>query len=64
MRCIHCQKDYFNNTVTVQYEGLFNYEEMMLYVKASYKDVVGVMIDHERPSDFNGLKNVGTVVIK
>jgi hypothetical protein len=64
MDCLHCQKDYFDDTVTVQYEGIYNYDEMMEYVNRCYGDVKGEVISHTEPSEWQGYKNMGAVMLR
>jgi hypothetical protein len=64
MECIHCQKDYSDDTVIVQYEGVYDYDEMMGFVNKCYGNVNGEMISHEPPNEFQGYKNMGMVVIR
>jgi hypothetical protein len=64
MDCLHCQKDYFDDTVTVQYEGIYNYDEMMEYVNRCYGDVKGEVISHTEPSEWQGYKNMGGVMLR
>jgi hypothetical protein len=64
MDCLHCQKDYFDGTVTVQYEGVYNYDEMMEYVSRCYGDIKGEVISHTEPSEWQGYKNMGGVLLR
>jgi hypothetical protein len=64
MDCIHCQKDYIDDTIVVQYEGIYNYDEMMQFVNRCYGDVKGEVIEHEEPSEWRGYKNMGSVLIR
>jgi hypothetical protein len=64
MDCIHCQKDYIDDTIVVQYEGVYNYDEMMGYVNRCYGNVKGEVIEHEEPSEWQGYKNMGSVLIR
>jgi hypothetical protein len=64
MDFLHCQKDYFDDTITVQYEGVYNYDEMMEYVNRCYSDVKGEVISHTEPSEWQGYKNMGGVLLR
>ena len=64
MDFLHCQKDYFDDTITVQYEGVYNYDEMMEYVNRCYSDVKGEVISHTEPSKWQGYKNMGGVLLR
>jgi hypothetical protein len=64
MDCLHCQKDYFDDTVTVQYEGVYNYDEMMEYVNKCYGGIKGEVISHTEPSEWQGYKNMGGVLLR
>lgn len=64
MDCLHCQKDYIDDTIVVQYEGVYNYDEMMEYVNRCYGNVKGEVIEHEEPSEWRGYKNMGSVLIQ
>jgi hypothetical protein len=64
MECLHCQKDYIDDTIIVQYEGVYNYDEMMKYVNRCYENVRGEVIEHEKPSEWQGYKNMGSVLIR
>ena len=64
MECLHCQKDYIDDTIIVQYEGVYNYNEMMEYVNRCYGNVKGEVIEHEEPSEWQGYKNMGSVLIR
>jgi hypothetical protein len=64
MECLHCQKDYIDDTIIVQYEGVYNYDEMMEYVNRCYDNVKGEVIEHEKPSEWQGYKNMGSVLIR
>ena len=64
MECFYCQKDYIDDTVIVQYEGVYNYDEMMEYVNRCYGNVKGEVIEHEEPSEWQGYKNMGSVLIR
>ena len=64
MDCLHCQKDYINDTIIIQYEGVYSYDEMMEYVNRCYDNVRGEVIEHEEPSEWQGYKNMGSVLIR
>lgn len=64
MECLHCQKDYIDNTIIVKYEGAYNYDEMMEYVSRYYDNVKGEVIEHEEPIEWKGYKNMGSVLIR
>lgn len=64
MDCIHCQKDYIDDTIIVQYEGVYNYDEMMEFVNRCYGDVKGEVIEYEEPSEWQDYKNMGSVLIR
>jgi len=64
MECLHCQKDYIDDTIIVLYEGVYNYNEMMEYVNRCYGNVKGEVIEHEEPSEWQGYKNMGSVLIR
>lgn len=61
---IHCQKDYFDNTIILQYEGEFNKEQAFEYIKRSYPSFLGEkIIANEPPNDYNGYKNMGMCIV-
>ena len=64
MDLIHCQKDYIDGTITVHYEGEYNKEKTIEYVKKSYGDVVGEIIEIQEPTESKGFKNVGVVLLR
>jgi hypothetical protein len=64
MECLHCQKDYIDDTITVQYEGVYNYDEMMEYVNRCYSNVKGEVIEHQKQSEWQGYENIGSVLIR
>ena len=64
MNLLHCQKDYTDNTITVFYEGKYNKEMVIEYVKQNYSDINGEILEICPPTEYNGLKNDGMVLLK
>ena len=64
MECLHCQKDYFDNTILVQYRGEYDLEEITEYVKRNYSDYAWEIIEHSPPSQDKGFENTGSILIK
>jgi len=65
MTPIHCQKDYSNGNIILQYSGIFNYPKAIEFIKQSYSDVKGiVIIEHTVPSFFCEYENYGSVTFK
>ena len=64
MDCLHCQKDYIDDTIIVQYEGVYSYDEMMEYVNRCYGNVKGEVIEHEEPREWQGYKNMCSLLIR
>lgn len=65
MTPIHCQKDYSNGSITLQYSGIFDYPKAIEFIKQSYSDVKGiVIIEHTVPSFSHNYENYGVVTFK
>lgn len=61
---VHCQKDYIDSTITLQYEGDFDKEKAFEYIKRSYPSFCGgTILENEPPSKYKGYKNVGTCIV-
>lgn len=62
---LHCQLDYLTDSVTVQFEGKFDYNKAMEYLKTNYPDFKGnEVIEISHPSEFRGMKNTGYVTFQ
>ena len=64
MELIHCQKDYIDDTITVHYEGEYNKDKTIEYVKTCYGNIAGEIIEVQEPTEFRGLKNNGVVLLR
>lgn len=62
---VHCQKDYLNDTVTVQFRGKFDGVKAWEYLKQSYPSFEGRdIVSFSEPSNFRGLENMGEAVFQ
>lgn len=62
---MHCQLDYLSDSVTVQFEGKFDYNKALEYLKSSYPSFKGTeVVDISHPTEFRGLKNDGYAVFQ
>lgn len=64
MKCTHCQKDYSDETITVHFDGTYNYQEMIDFVNKSYPNFKGEVLEISQPEQTQYGYNCGTVLIK
>jgi len=64
MECLNCKKDYFDNTILVNYDGEYNHKEMIDYVKRSYPNERNYeIVEHGVPYTYKGFRNFGNITI-
>lgn len=62
---LHCQMDYGDNSVVVQWEGKFNETVCLHYLLSCYPGFRGrEIISHSEPNEYKGFKNCGSTTFK